>query len=658
MKVLLSVSLIAALTVGEAMAPNTVSAQELAGQQIAFTELYDACANRACNADRRYLGSRGVVMDVTGGQKFEMPVGAWSPDGKMILNAGSDLFLMPATGGTAINLTNHAANYTTPAWSPDGSRIAFASDRDGPLGLYVMNADGSNVAGLEAGVGLAIHPTWSPDGTRLAFTCIVDGAGNLDICVINADGSGFARLTNVPGDDKDPDWSPDGSRIVFDTERYGGVELAFIYVGDGSVAQVSPGVQGDSPRWSPDGTRIAFVNLIPYDFGDLFDPYDQYVTLIAPDGTLGPMLAWGYAPIWRPFDAASANYRPSASFTFACTDRTCSFDATSSTDTDGTLISYGWQFDDGAAAGVLVTHTFSSSHNVRLIVMDDRGALGTTVQNVNQPPVVSFTASCNGLTCTFDASASYDPDGMLAQGSWRYGDLTDSNGPAIVSHTYTSPGTYLVTRTSIDQDSASTSFSRTVMVNGPPNAPPNASFTYSCNGLLCTFNASASSDSDGTIASYGWNYGDGTVGAGVMSIHTFGSPGIYQVMLLVADNNSSTGTVTQSVQAYAPIHVGDLDVSTSTQGNQWTATATVTIHDHNHLPVANVVVSGSWNDGVQSCVTSSTGRCSLSRQGISKRTASVTFLMLDATLAMRTYTPSSNHDPDGDSNGTTATAKR
>ena len=653
MKVLPLLSLIVALTVAEALAPSIVSAQELAVEQIAFTELYDACANRACNADRRYLGSRGVVMDVAGSQRFEMPVGSWSPDGKMILTAGSDIFLMPATGGTTINLTNHAANYTTPAWSPDGSRIAFASDRDGPLRLYVMNADGSHVVPLGAGIGQAMHPTWSPDSTRVAFACMVDATGDLDICVINADGSGFTRLTDAPGNDNDPDWSPDGSRIVFDTDRYGGVELAFISPGGGSVTRVSPGVQGDSPRWSTDGTRIAFVNLIPTYSDDFFDQFDPYVTLMAPDGTMGAVLAWGFGPIWRPFDAASANYRPSASFTFACTDHTCSFDATSSRDTDGTLISYGWQFDDGAAAGVLVTHTFSSGHNVRLIVTDDRGGLGTTVENVNQPPVVSFTANCNGLTCTFDASASYDPDGVIELAIWRFGDSKDGTGPLVMSHTYSLPGTFIVTLAATDQDYASTTFSRTVTLN----APPNASFSYTCTVLSCNFDASGSTD-DGTIMSYRWDFGDATTGSGVITAHVFASPGVYTVTLLVTDNNNGTSTRTQSIPVYLPIHVGDIDVAVTSQSNQWSATATVTIHDHNHLPVDNVVVTGSWNDGVQSCVTNSTGRCSLSRQGISKRTASVTFLASDATLTMCTYTPSSNHDPDGDSNGTTAIAKR
>ena len=329
-------------------------------------------------------------------------------------------------------------------------------------------------------------------------------------------GSGFARLTELPGSDKDPDRSPDGSRIVFDTERYGGVESAFISPNGGSVARVSPGVQGDSPRWSPDGSRIAFVNLIPYYSDDPFDTVDPYVTIMLPDGTLGSVLAWGYGPVWRPFDAASPNYRPNASFTFACTDGTCSFDATGSSDVDGRVVSYGWRFDDGVAAGASVTHTFTSAHNVRLIVMDNDGGLGIIVQSVNQPPVVSFTASCNGLTCTFDASASYDPDGTLVQGMWRFGDW-DGSGPVVMNHTYSGPGTYIVTVTLTDSDAASTAFSRSVTVN----APPTASFTYICNVLLCTVNASGSIDPDGTITSYTWNFGDGTTGSGLSATHAF-----------------------------------------------------------------------------------------------------------------------------------------
>jgi Tol biopolymer transport system component len=96
---------------------------------------------------------------------------------------------------------------SAPAWSPDGSRIAFESDMDGDSEIYVMNADGSDVRQL---TNNTIHDeglAWSPDGTRIAFTSGLDNL-NGDIWVMNADGSDPIQLTNSPGRDESPDSQP------------------------------------------------------------------------------------------------------------------------------------------------------------------------------------------------------------------------------------------------------------------------------------------------------------------------------------------------------------------------------------------------------------------------------------------------------------------
>ena len=101
----------------------------------------------------------------------------------------------------------------TPAWSPDGRKLAFVSRRDGNSEIYVMNADGSGQENLTQQPASDSHPSWSPDGRKLAFVSRRDG--NSEIYVMNADGSGLRNVTRTPSNDLDPAWSPDGGAIAF-----------------------------------------------------------------------------------------------------------------------------------------------------------------------------------------------------------------------------------------------------------------------------------------------------------------------------------------------------------------------------------------------------------------------------------------------------------
>ena len=254
-------------------------------------------------------------------------------------------------------------------------------------------------------------------------------------------------------------------------------------------------------------------------------------------------MGWAYGPIsWRP-SPGGPNDRPVAAFTFDCTGTTCNLDGSPSSDSDGAIASYAWQFDDGTKAwGATVTHTFAGSHNVRLTVMDDDGALATVTQSVNQLPVVSFTTTCTGLTCTFDGSASFDPDGYLYYFHWGFGDWTDRSGYVkTVTHTYAAPGTYTVRLTAWDSESVTVTQTETVTV-GNVNVPPIASFGSTCSGLTCSFNAAGSSDPDGAIASYSWQFGDGTTGSGATASRTYASGGAHSVTLIVTDNRGAAST--------------------------------------------------------------------------------------------------------------------
>jgi glucose/arabinose dehydrogenase/chitodextrinase len=174
-----------------------------------------------------------------------------------------------------------------------------------------------------------------------------------------------------------------------------------------------------------------------------------------------------------------------------------------------------------------------------------------------QPPVASFTATPNpttvGATVTFDASASSDPDGRVVSYAWDFGDLTLGSNQ-VTSHAYTSAGTYNVTLTVTDNESFTDTAYRNVVVQPAPPGPqpPVARFVLSPSpvnpGATVTFNASTSTDSDGTIVSYAWNFGDSSpAGSGVTTTHAYSVRGIYTATLNVTDNQSLSSEATHQV---------------------------------------------------------------------------------------------------------------
>ncbi len=172
----------------------------------------------------------------------------------------------------------------------------------------------------------------------------------------------------------------------------------------------------------------------------------------------------------------------------------------------------------------------------------------------NEDPVAAFTFNCNALACTF-TDGSTDPDGATDIESWSWdfgGDGTaDVQHP---THTFSTAGTYAVALTVTDAAGATNTATQNVEVTTTPNVNPTADFDFLCNAEECTF-TDASTDTDGTIASYAWDFGDGNTSTEADPVHTYENITAltdFEVTLTVTDDDGGTGTVTQTVAVAPP----------------------------------------------------------------------------------------------------------
>jgi len=245
---------------------------------------------------------------------------------------------------------------------------------------------------------------------------------------------------------------------------------------------------------------------------------------------------------------------------------TLSFDGSGSRDSDGSIASYAWTFGDGGTdTGAKVAHSYGAagSYQVTLTVTDNGGLTASashTVQvneptPVNQPPTAVISAPSQGLvgdTLSFDGSGSSDSDGSIATHAWSFGDGGTDTG-AKVAHSYGVAGSYQVTLTVTDNGGLTASASHTVQVNEPTpiNQPPTAVISAPITGALSQtiqFDASRSRDSDGSIASHAWSFGDETVGNGITATHVYTQAGSYQVLLTVTDDGGLAATAEHVIQ--------------------------------------------------------------------------------------------------------------
>ena len=250
------------------------------------------------------------------------------------------------------------------------------------------------------------------------------------------------------------------------------------------------------------------------------------------------------------------------------------FDSTGSSDPDGTLAAYGWDFGDGSTStSANPDHIYTAPGNfvVTLVVTDTEGAattqsLALAVTAPNQLPVT--TASANPLSgqapldVTFLARGSYDPDGRLGNFHWVFSDGTDTWGP-LAYQTFYDPGIYYATLTAYDDRGGAGTDTITITVTQNNQAPVAAASATPLNGnapLQVNFSSAGSYDPDGTLVSYAWDFGDGGTSTQANPVHTYTAAGSYQAVLTVTDNLGSSGSAS-------------VTISVSQAGNQLPAAA-------------------------------------------------------------------------------------
>lgn len=204
---------------------------------------------------------------------------AWSPDGDRIayqvLVSDRDSFTWDVhvmySDGTPIQnvtgdsfydinvLTGARANDMSPAWSPDGTRLAFSSNRDGQYDIWIIDVDGANPKNLTGGSGsTGTSPAWSPDGSEIAY---MSTSGEFsDLALVSSDGSFSRRLTLDGESGIDPSWSPDGTKLAYAKRRGDNREIWVVNRDGSDDTNLTGSLEEDhfSPSWSADGRQIAF----------------------------------------------------------------------------------------------------------------------------------------------------------------------------------------------------------------------------------------------------------------------------------------------------------------------------------------------------------------------------------------------------------------
>ncbi|MCX6579253.1 MAG: PKD domain-containing protein [Candidatus Aminicenantes bacterium] len=437
-----------------------------------------------------------------------------------------------------------------------------------PSSIPIGGTSTVRVAGYKAG------GTPLPDGTVIFFSCDI---GSIDPQAQTEKGVAYAAFKS----------NDNRSGVANISVRSGNAEVSpeSLTIAIGSSALHSLSLSAD-PQILPVGGGTSAIKIMAYD-ESLNTLANISITLSADAGQLNSggnaiytnangeardtLQTNGTAVVTATCGDVSANItisveaneKPTASFVSSPANplvgQTVYFDASGSSDPDGSIVGYQWNLGDGStASGVSINHRYTNAgaYTIQLVVTDNNGKTDSTDKSVivsdNQNPTAAFVYSPTNPSTDeniyFDASSSTDPDGDIVSYRWNFGNGSTASGVSAI-HKYTGDGTYTVSLVVTDNTGNTGSANKTLTVSG--NQSPTALFVYSPTspkpGENVFFNASNSSDPDGTIVKFQWDMGDGANRSGAEITHRYSDAGTYNVLLIVTDNSGNTANTSKTV---------------------------------------------------------------------------------------------------------------
>jgi dipeptidyl aminopeptidase/acylaminoacyl peptidase len=575
---------------------------------------------------------------------------SWSPDGSKIAftrvdGSNFDIYVMNAADGSnVVRLTNDPAQDTEPSWSPDGSKIAFTSGRTDDdtttdTDIYVMNAaDGSGLIRLTNDpanfLGANdVGPSWSPDGSKIAFQTNRDFVSP-EIYSINADGSGLTRLTNDNNPDRDPDW---GTVFVPNQPPTANAGEDF------AVEEGTTGVELQGSGADSDGSITSYLwEQIDGPAVILSNADTSTATFDAPSVSANTPLTFNLTVTDNEGATAedtvvvavnNVNQAPTANAgnDFSVNEGTAGvqLQGSGSSDPDGTINSYQWeQVVSGSEPTVTLTDantatakfdapsvTANTQLTFNLTVTDNEGATAedtvvVAVNNVNQNPIANAGPDQTvneGDTVSLDGSASSDPDGTIESYSWTQTagtsvTLDDASGstPSFTAPDVGADGDTLTFELTVTDNEGATSTTadtvsvtvNNVIVNQPPTANAGPDQTVN-EGDTVSLDGSASSDPDDDTLTYAWTQTGGTsvtLNDANTATPTFTAPDVgangdtLTFELTVNDGNGHAATDAVSIVVE--------DLASATEFTIEGFYAPVDMEDANGDPIVNIIKSG------------------------------------------------------------------